>query len=31
MKHMAGLIDTDLNKNFVEADEILSITNNLIW
>lgn len=31
MKHMADLIDTDFNKNFVEADEISSITNNVIW
>lgn len=31
MKHMAVLIDRDFNKNFVEAAEILSITNNAIW
>lgn len=28
---MAVLIVTDFNKNFVEASEILSITNNVIW
>lgn len=31
MKHKAVLIDMDFNRNFVQAAEILSITNSVIW